>query len=191
LKQNAGLVVEYPLPNSPAAESGLLTDDVIQSFDGQPVNAVYQLQRLAERADLGAEHEIIFVREGKRYKVSVNVKRLPPSAGLLVSPQGGIANHTDTELGMLLAQSTDQILSKLKLQGRQGMLVMSVIAGSRAEKAGINVGTLIVKVDGKPVPGRQEYITVREGSSFSDGIVLDAFLPGGEPQQFIIKLGKK
>ena len=190
LKQSNGLIVEYPLQNSPAAESGLQPDDVILSFNDQPVNAIYQLQRYAERAEIGKEHEIIYVREGKRYKVGVDVKPLPPSQGLLVTPQGGIVSHTDTGLGLLLVQATDQILGKFRLQGQQGMLVLAIISGSRAEKAGIPVGALIVKVDGKPVPNRQQYVTVREASSLSDGIVLDTFLVGGTAQQFVVKLGQ-
>jgi len=190
LRQSGGVVVEYPLQNSPAAESGLQADDVILSFNNQPVNAVYQLQRLAERAEIGKEHEIIYVRDGRRYRVAVNVKPLPPAQGLLVTPQGGVVSHTDTELGLLLAQATDQILGSLRMQGRQGMLVLSVFSGSRAEKAGINVGTLIVGIDSRPVPNRQQYMVVRGTTSLSDGIVLDTFLPGGTAQQYVIRLGR-
>ena len=185
-----GLVVEYPLQNSPAAEAGLQPNDVILSFNNQPVNAVFQLQRYTERADVGKEHEIIYAREGRRYKVAVDVRPLPPSQGLLATQQGGVASYIDSELGLLLVQSTDQILGSLQMQGRQGMLVIATIAGSRAERAGINVGTLIVQVDGKPVPVRQLYTAVRATCSLSDGIVFGAFLPGGEAQQFVIKLGQ-
>jgi len=191
LRQPTGLIVEYSLQNSPAAESGFQTDDVILSFNGQSVNAVYQLQRVVERAEIGKEHEIIFSRGGQRYKVPVNLKPLPPSQGLLATPQGGVVSHVDTELGLLLVQATDQILGSLRLQGKQGMLVIAVIAGGRAEKAGINIGTLIVHVDGKPVPNRMLYLAAREITSLSDGIVLDTFLPmEGTAQRYVIKLGQ-
>ena len=191
LKQSGGLVVEYPLQNSPAAESGLQTDDVIQSFNGQPVNAVYQLQRYTERAEIGKEHEIIYAREGRRYKVAVDVKPLPPAQSLLSTQQGGVASYIDSELGLLLVQSTEQILGgTLNLRGKQGMLVIAVISGSRAERAGINVGMLITQVDGKAVPIRQAYTAVRATCSLSDGIVFGTFLPGGESQQIVIKLGQ-
>ena len=190
LRQSGGLVVEYPLQNSPAEAAGLKADDVIQSFNGQPVNAVYQLQRYTERAEIGKEHELIYARGGKRFRIAVDVKPLPPSRGLLDTPQGGVISYTDTELGLLLVQSTDQILGSLQMQGVQGMLVIAVISKSRAERAGINVGTLIVQVDGKPVLSRQQYVAVRETCSLSDGIVLDSFLPGKTAQRYIIKLGQ-
>ena len=185
-----GLVVEYALQNSPAAEARLQPNDVILSFNNQPVSAVYQLQRYAERAEIGKEHDIVYVREGKRYKVAVVAKPLPPSQGLLTGPQGGVASYIDSELGLLLVQATDQILGSLQMQGRQGMLVIAVISGSRAERAGINVGTLIAQIDGKPVPIRQAYTAVRATCSLSDGIVFDTFLPGNTAQLYVIKLGQ-
>jgi len=194
LRQSGGLVVEYPLQNSPAAESGFQPDDVIQSFDGRPVNSVYQLQRYTERAEIDKEYDIVYVREGKRYKVPVYLKPLPPTQGLLETSQGGVISYVDKELGLLLVQATDQILGSLKLQGNQGMLVIATIPGGRAEKAGINVGTLIVGVDKKAVPGRPQYIAVLGTISLSDGIVLDTFLPTGSPggsaQQTVIRLGQ-
>ena len=190
LRQSGGLVVEYALQGSPAAESGLQPDDVIQSFNGQPVNEVHQLRRYTERADLDGEHELIYIREGRRYRVAVYMQPLPPAQGLLTTPQGGISSHLDSELGLLLVQATDPILGSLRLQGRQGMLVIAVISNSRAERAGINAGTLIARVDGRPTANRLQYAAARTVSSFSDGIILDSFLPGGETQQFVIRSGQ-
>ncbi|MDR2439916.1 MAG: trypsin-like peptidase domain-containing protein [Planctomycetaceae bacterium] len=191
LKQRAGVLVEYPLQNSPAEEAGLKEDDVILSFDGQPINAVYQLQRLTERAKLGEEHEIIFIRNGKRYKIIVEMKPMPPSVGLVGSMLGNsVQSYVDTTLNLLLIQSTESILGRLKLSGRQGLVVLTTIPGGRAEKAGIRVGTLITKVDGKTVPTRNAYIAARNESDLSEGITLDIVLPGGEEQKIVIKLGQ-
>ncbi|MDR3181551.1 MAG: trypsin-like peptidase domain-containing protein [Planctomycetaceae bacterium] len=188
LKQAAGLIVDYPVQGSPAEESGLKTDDVILSFDGKTVNAVYQLQRLAERAEIGKEHEIIFVRGGKKYKVAVDVRPLPPAAGLLEVNQGGVVHYTDSLLGLLLAQTTPPMLARLNITGQQGMLVLAVLPGSRAEKFGINVGMVLTKVDGQAVPTRKDYIAVREKSSLSEGITLNTVLPGGQEQPVVIRL---
>jgi len=187
LRQSGGLLVEYSLQNSPAAVSGLRADDVIQSFNGQPVNEVHQLRRYVERAEVGTEHEIIYVREGRRYRVAVFLQPLPPAQELPATPQPGVVSHIDVDLGMLLVQSTDAMLGSLGLQGRQGMLVIAVVSGSRAERAGIEVGTLIVQVDGRPVPMRQFYMAARAASSPSESIVLDTFLPGGTAQRFTVR----
>ncbi|MDR0609898.1 MAG: trypsin-like peptidase domain-containing protein [Planctomycetaceae bacterium] len=191
LKQRNGVLVEYSLQNSPAEEAGLKEDDVILSFDGQPVNAVYQLQRLTERAKLNEEHEIIFVRAGKRYKITVDMKPMPLSVGLAGSVLGeSVQSYVDTTLNLLLVQATEPMLARLRLNGRQGLIVLTTIPGGRAEKAGINVGMLIAKVDGKSVPTRNAYITARNESDLSNGITLDVVLPGGAEQKIVIKLGQ-
>jgi serine protease Do len=190
LKQRSGVLVEYPLQNSPA-EDALQEDDVILSFDGQPVEAVYQLQRLTERAKLDAEHEIIFARDGKRYKVMVEMKPMPPSAGLTAfTSNDPVQSYTDTSLGLLLVQSTGVILNRLKINGKQGLVVITTVPSGRAEKAGIKVGMLITKVDGKSVPTRESYINARNDCDMSNGITFDVALPGGTEQQIIIKLNQ-
>jgi serine protease Do len=191
LKQRNGVLVEYSLQNSPADEAGFNEDDVIISFDGHSVNTVYQLQRLTERAKIGKEYEIIFVRNGKRYKVAVNMKPLPPSAGLVASAMGeAVQSYPDSQLGLLLVQGFDQIFSRLKITGKRGMVVITTVPGSRAEKAGVTIGMLIMKVDGKPVPTREAYIAARNESDMSNGITLDVTLPGGTEQKIVIKLGQ-
>jgi serine protease Do len=191
LKQRTGVLVEYSLQNSPAEEAGLKEDDVILSFNGQPVNTVYQLQRLTERANLNEEHEIIFVRTGKRYKVMVDMKPLPLSIGLVGSVLGeSVQSYVDTILNLLLVQATEPMLARLRLSGRQGLIVLATIPGGRAEKAGVTVGILITKVDGKSVPTRSAYITARNESDLSNGITLDVVLPGGEERKIMIKLGQ-
>ncbi|MDR1963744.1 MAG: trypsin-like peptidase domain-containing protein [Planctomycetaceae bacterium] len=190
LKQRTGVLVEYPLQNSPAEEA-LKEDDVILSFDGQPVNAVYQLQRLTERAKLGEDHEIIFIRGGKRYKIVVEMKPMPPTAGLIGSVLGdSVQSYVDNTLSLLLVQATEPILARLKLSGRQGLVVLATIPGGRAEKAGVNIGMLITKVDGKNVPTRSAYVAARNESDLSNGITLDVVLPGGAEQKIVIKLGQ-
>ena len=95
--------------------------------------------------------------------------------------------HHDAELGLVAVQATEQVLGRLRWQGQQGLLVLSVAAGSRAEQAGITIGTLIVSVDGKPVPNRQQYIDVRNASSLSNGVTLEIRPPGGESKTFVLK----
>ena len=186
LSKQGGLVVDYPLLDSPAEAAGFLPDDVILSFNGQPVNAVYQLERHAERAEIGKAYEIIYIREGKEHKATVTMKPLPPQKTQAI-PREGIMPHHDAELGLVAVQATEQVLGRLRWQGQQGLLVLSVAAGSRAEQAGITIGTLIVSVDGKPVPNRQQYIDVRNASSLSNGVTLEIRPPGGESKTFVLK----
>ncbi|GHT26399.1 serine protease [Planctomycetales bacterium] len=65
LKSSEGVLIEYALPGSPAEEQGLQPDDVILSFNNQPLDAVYRFQRLTERAEIGKTCKLVILRGGK------------------------------------------------------------------------------------------------------------------------------
>ncbi|MGL4594494.1 MAG: S1C family serine protease, partial [Thermoguttaceae bacterium] len=79
VKPNAGVIVDYTIQNSPGQQAKLQTDDVIIAFDDQPVNAVYQLQRLSERAKLEEPHSLTIIRNKKEMRVPIEVQSLPSS----------------------------------------------------------------------------------------------------------------
>ncbi|MCL2743047.1 MAG: trypsin-like peptidase domain-containing protein [Planctomycetaceae bacterium] len=189
LKSSDGVLVEYALPGSPAEEQGLQSDDVILTFNGQPIDAVYRLQRLTERAEIGGICKLVIMRGGKRYAAEIETKALPPSAKTAAPMLGNqAAAYADQPLGLLLVQSNENILRRLKIKKPGGMIIVSVSPGSLAEKAKVPNGALIIRVGGIETPGKKEYIAARNESSLSDGIKLDLVLPGGKEQQTTVKL---
>ena len=55
------------------------------------------------------------------------------------------------QLGVFLAPVTDEAKEAMGLTSKDGALVQRVIAGSPADKAGLQPGDVITKIDGKPV----------------------------------------
>lgn len=191
LKSGDGVRVDYPVPGSPAEDAGLQADDIILSFDGQPVNAVYQLQRISERAEIGKKYRLVIVRDGKRYAAEIDTKALPESSGAAASLLGDqVQSHVDDALGLLLIQATESVTQRLRMGNRRGMIVVSLIPGGRGEKAGLQNMMLINKIDGIPINNRQDYISARNSSSFSDGIKLNVVMPGGGERAIEIRLGQ-
>lgn len=188
---NVGVLVEFAVQKSPAEDAGIQPDDVILSFDGQPVNAVYQLQRLTERAEFGKTHRLVLVRGGQRYAAEIEVKPLPPSAkadSSMLDPS--VQSYVDNGLGLLLVQSTGAMTGRLKMGNQRGMLVLSTVPGGRGETSGLKAGMLVVKVDGKATPTRQAYLAAREAGSLSDGFDFEIIIPGGEKHKILVGLGK-
>ena len=188
VQPRVGVVVDYTVQKSPAEQAGLRTDDVILSFDGQPVNAVYQLQRYSERADLTKKHLMEIIRDGKRFELTFDAEPMPDAATTLIG--GNMESYIDNQLGVQIVQAPDALLNRLRIQGQRGVAAMSLMPGSRAEKAGLKQGMLITKINGTPVPTRDAYIMARNTSSLSDGITFDVVLPGGTMSQIVIKLGE-
>ncbi len=188
VKPNTGVVVDYTVQKSPAEKAELEQDDVILSFAGQPVNAVYQLQRCVERAEIGKSHRIVFIRNGKKYAVEVDIELLPPSSGPAMLIGGGAQSYLDGPLGLQVLQANDQILNRLNIKGKQGVLAINVTQGGIGDKSGLKNGMLITQVNGTPVPTREAYVQARGASSLSDGIVMTIVLPGGTETKITVKL---
>ena len=188
VRPHTGVIVDYTLQKSPAERAKLQTDDVILSFNGQPTNAVYQLQRFAERADVTKTHRMEIIRDGKRLEISLVVVPMPEAAPTLIG--GNVESYIDNKLGIHVVQAADSLLNRLGISGQQGVLAMSLMPEGRAEKAGMKPGMLITKVNGTPVPTRAAYVAARNASSLSDGIVFDVVSRGGATGQIVVKLGE-
>ena len=188
VQPRVGVIVDYTIQKSPADRAKLQTDDVILSFNGQPVNEVYQLQRFSERADVTKTHRMEIIRNGKRLELTFDVVPMPEAAPTLIG--NNVESYIDNQLGIHVVQAADSLLNRLGIKGQQGMLTVGLMPGGRAERAGMKPGMLIVKINGTPVPTRDAYIAARNASSLSDGIVFDVVSRGGATGQIIVKLNE-
>ncbi|HOV87104.1 MAG TPA: DegQ family serine endoprotease [Syntrophobacteraceae bacterium] len=75
-------------------------------------------------------------------------------------------------LGVNIQSITPEIASALKLGERKGALVADVFDGSRAERAGIEHGDLIVAYNGKEVKSSQDLATMVASSSVGEEVTV-------------------
>ena len=86
------------------------------------------------------------------------------------------AFHRGPMLGVQIAQVTDELREHLGGARGEGILVSKVVAGSAAEDAGIEVGDLIVSVDGEAISGVgdvRKALNNKEGQTFPVEVVRD------------------
>ena len=134
-----GAIVTFVAPNepgqsTPAATAGILANDIIVEFEGQPVlNAQDLIQRVAS-TPVGQQVKIAFLRDvnGKleRKNVTVALGERPPSRDT-VDPPKNSSNGTNPKgntlrLGVTLAEITPQVLADRQVAGTQGIYVKDV-----------------------------------------------------------------
>ncbi|MGP0092107.1 MAG: S1C family serine protease [Xanthobacteraceae bacterium] len=61
------------------------------------------------------------------------------------------------QLGVTIQDLTPDLTKTLRINAVMGAVVIEVVAGSPAEKAGIKEGDVITKVNGQPISGVSEF----------------------------------
>ena len=77
LREERGALIAEVSEDGPAAEAGLLKDDVIVEFNGQAVESVSELSRMVRETPAGRTVSIGVVREGQAREISVELGERP------------------------------------------------------------------------------------------------------------------
>jgi serine protease Do len=151
LPDTRGALVSSVMDGSPAMKAGVKPGDVITAYDGRPVGRSEDLPRAVADTRVGREVPLTVVREGKPLTLTVKVGRLEESTQEAAATATG-----QPRLGLALEPLTPARARELGLADTRGVLVQDVEDGSRAARAGIQPGDVIVEVDHRAVetPGQ-------------------------------------
>jgi|SRR5581483_10802529 serine protease Do len=75
LTKGLGLVVDYVVPNSPAAAAGLQPNDILRMLNDQILVEPAQLRKLLQTFSEGAEVTLTFLRKGQEQKVTAKLAK--------------------------------------------------------------------------------------------------------------------
>ncbi|HZK80033.1 MAG TPA: trypsin-like peptidase domain-containing protein, partial [Humisphaera sp.] len=170
-KGSAGVLVESTLANTPASGK-LAAGDIIESVDGKPVESVLQLRNAIAADAPNTEIKMAVWRDNKDVPVAVKLGTQPKDLSVAASgaTQG---ENADSAMGMTLSNVSDEMAQRLNLgDERQGALVTHVQHGSRADKAGLRPGDLILKVDDKAVKSASQATDLLSKADVKNGVRL-------------------
>ncbi len=154
LSSQDGVVVTGVLPSGPAgsAKPPLEEDDVIVKVGSEPIKNVADLRAVSTKLTEGKSEPVPavvqFERKNKHYATVVKIGKKEQSR-----PGAEISKAW---LGIDLQVLTRDLAEGLGVKGKTGVRVTQVYSGSSAEKAGIKVGDLILKLDGEEIAAEQE-----------------------------------
>ncbi len=164
LDHPAGALVAAVVDNSPAAKAGVKVGDLIQKFDGKPVEKSRDLSRYVAETTIGKKADLQLLHEGKPATLQVAIEKLD---------EGKVASRTDnaddqddkanklTALGVSVTSLTADARKRLNVpKDVQGVLVSRVKAGSPAAERGLEAGDVIVQVNSQPVAKPEDIATL-------------------------------
>ncbi len=158
LADASGALVSGVVKNGPAEASGLISGDVILTFDGKKVEAMRDLPLIVADTAVDKEVDVVVWRKGKEQTIGVKLGRLEDGEKQNAALTTGQENTTDDEpttktmLGLKLSEITDETRSDAKLgEDTKGLFINEVEKGSVAQDKGIKAGEVIVQIGQEPV----------------------------------------
>jgi Do/DeqQ family serine protease len=152
LKHAGGAIVSSVTAGSAAERAGIKQGDVIQSFNGQPVNNFNSLRnRVADTAP-GSNATVTVTRDGAEKTLTVKLDEASPAKGAR-EDRGTSGEDDKAALGVSVAPLTPELANKLGLKNAnaKGVVIQDVNPDGRAADAGLQPGDVIEQVNRQPV----------------------------------------
>lgn len=183
------VIVTRVVQGSPAELAGITPGDTLLEFDGAPIRSAPEFMRRVRWAQVGSRIRLQLERgnEARTVPVQIAARRdepelIPSGLFLQVSPGSGGSSIPQIELrefqtfgkevseamavamrprlGVLGDDLTPQLGNYFGVDGGRGVLVLSVVPGSLAERYGIKAGDVIVALNGEPVANQFEFLRI-------------------------------
>jgi len=203
LKEEKGVEVTMVDQDAPAGKAGIKEHDVILTLNGAIVESKTQLHRMIRETPPGRVVTLGLSREGQPLTIKVQLAdrskqwprmgqmdkdfhiQVPPIPNIPPIPNlpdfdlpniGVVYVHSSTRSGLMVENLTPQLGEFFGAKNGNGVLVRSVEKGSRAEKAGMRAGDVIIRVGDQPVHDTSDFthaLHSHSTGSVSVGVIRD------------------
>lgn len=158
LKKDEGALVLEVTEDSPAGKAGVLSGDVILSFDGKAVPVMRKLPRIVAETKIGKKVPVVVWRKEKKVTLVVTVAELDENAEeaeLSHNEKGDKDDSTkadETILGMGISEISRSLRKEFGIsKDTQGVVVVKIDSNSPAAQKPIRRGDVITTINQEPV----------------------------------------
>jgi predicted metalloprotease with PDZ domain len=200
LKEEQGVEVTMVDQDAPAGKAGIKEHDVILTMNGTAIESKTQLQRMIHETPPGRVVTLGLSRDGQAMTIKVQLAdrrnefalkgmkdgdwdknfhiEIPPISlpDIDVPNMGVVYVHSSMRSGLMVENLTPQLGEFFGAKNGNGVLVRSVEKGSRAEKAGLHAGDVIIRVGDQPVHDTSDFthaLRSQSAGSVSVGVIRD------------------
>jgi PDZ domain-containing secreted protein len=197
LKEEKGVEVTMVDQDAPAGKGGIKEHDVILTMNGSSIESGAQLRRMIHemppgrvvtfglsrdgqpmtvKVQLADKHTAFAVGHSKSKDFHFEMPTMPPMPDIDIPSINMVVVTSSARSGLMIENITPQLGEFFGVKNGNGVLVRSVEKGSRADKAGIRAGDVIVKVNDEAVHDTSDFthaVKSRSGNSVSVGVIRD------------------
>ncbi|MGE0760204.1 MAG: DegQ family serine endoprotease [Pirellulaceae bacterium] len=183
-KGSRGVLLASIVPDSPAEKAGLKEGDIVTKLNGNQVTTPSALSLGVASLAPDSQAKLNVFREGKEREVSFTVGERKSEDVAALSSTAGESTGAD-KLGLSVESLTPAVAEELGYQGRQGVVVLQVEAGSLADRAQLERGDIIVSISGQPVDGLREFRNIISRADLKEGVRMQVVREGSKRYVFL------
>jgi serine protease Do len=184
LKEEQGVEVTMVDQDAPAGKAGIKEHDVLLTLNGTAIESRAQLRRMIQEIPPGRVVTLGLSRDGQPITIKVQLadrrseffhmgpklkdkdfsfRGLPEMPEIPTLPDfeapniGLVVVHSSVRSGLMVENLTPQLGEFFGAKNGSGVLVRSVEKGSRADKAGLHAGDVIVRVGDQPIHDASDF----------------------------------
>jgi serine protease Do len=147
-----GVLVSEVVDNTPASRAGVKAGDVILVFDGKEVKDMASFRILVASTEVGKKTSMKIYRDGKERDLQLTIDEMPETASAVQeTPQ------QEYELGLGVINVNDPRAQRFEPKTASGVIIIDIRPGTPADKAGFNVGDVIIAIGSKKTSNVDEY----------------------------------
>lgn len=183
LKTTEGVLVNDVAEDSPAENAGIEPKDIILSWNGTTVKDSDALTELVRASKIGDKANLAINRDGKEMTVAVEVgeRREPQFFGFGGEGDAGewapysfefLDNMKTTGIGVSMQSLSGDLGEYFGVPDGEGALITEVMEDTPAAKAGLQVGDVVVEVNGEKVESPNDVSSELRGKDRGEEVEL-------------------
>ena len=167
-KGQTGVLVAAVTPGDPADKAGIQAQDIITEVNGKKMTSSRDLTSLVASLGVGDRTEVKVLRGGKAKSLVVKIGKRP----LTLAAAGDSQQKNEGEYGLQVSELTPEMAERYNLDNANGIVVVGVQAGGKADVAGVKAGDLILEVNHGSVESVNQFKRLLDQNKKGDGIKL-------------------
>jgi serine protease Do len=164
VKAGEGVLVSDTISGSPAEKVGIKSGDVILKVNDTPVGSTDELIQEISTKPVGSEVTLDIVRDKEPMQMKVTLAEKPSEQALSATTPAGKEESALEKFGIAVGSISSATAQRLGLQSTQGVVIIEVAPGSKADWAGLKTDDVIREIN------RQQIRTVDDWNAVVDSM---------------------
>ncbi|MXV13720.1 Do family serine endopeptidase [Hufsiella ginkgonis] len=186
VKQINGLYVNGVVKGSGAESAGLKEGDVITKVDENEIYASADLQERVGRLHPGDKVRVTYLRDGREYNANIVLKG-DDQVNMAANTVSAAASKALSQLGATFAPVN--ATQKQRFNITAGVAITRVQSGGLLDSYDVPAGTIITKVNGKPVTKPSDVVDAINASK-NNMVSISGFTPDGAMMRSTFPIGE-